>query len=80
MADSLVRQVENLETVDVGRAYTAKDFERVDSLVEKVAKELGPRRLFLVRGVPDSRAAKPVVRPSLRAGSANESTGRRGEP
>ena len=55
-----VGEVEDVQA-DRYPAHTAAHFERVDTVVEEVAKKLCPGALLAVGGVPDARFASSVI-------------------
>ena len=69
--DRRVGQIEHLQTIHVDRTDAAQHFERIDPFIHEVAKQLRPRGLLPVRGVPDPGAAEAVVSP-VAAGRISE--------
>ena len=70
-ANGLVGQVEHCEH-DVDPADPTSELERIDTFVDEVSEQLGPGRLLLARGVPDTRLAGAVVAAGASCRSAHE--------
>ncbi len=72
-ANGWIGQVEHHED-DVHPADATTDLERVDSLIQEVPEQLGPRSLFLTGRVPDTRLARSVesARALRRVGARQE--------